>query len=337
MKHKGKHDTKEQMPGPLARLDDPFGITWRVANAIRRFDPPRTARFVRAWLNPRPHRAPILIVGMPRSGTQLLFHLLRESAALGGMPREGHDAWRAYHHPRQSHWRGDRVRAGEVQAGERRFINAWFTSFCGDRRLVEKTADNLVRVPYLLELFPDAVFVVIKRNPCDVLNSYINMWRQPHGRFRSYFVPAYLRIPTYPHAHRWCSTLVEGWRNLTASPVPEIALAQWLEYVTCLDEARRLVPSGQWLELSFEDLLASPEATMARVYERLGVTPDPALDAKLSELVAQPINAMSRLGTERHEKWRSQNVQEVTALLPAIVGPAALLGYRVDPSNGAIT
>jgi len=333
MKDTGKHRTKEQMPGLLARLDDPFGITWRVANAIKRFDPARTARFVRAWLHPRPHRAPILIVGMPRSGTQLLFHLLRESSELGGMPREGHDAWRAYHHPRRSQWHGDRVRAGQVQAGERRFLNAWFTSFCGNRRLVEKTADNLVRIPYLLELFPDAMFIVMKRNPCDVLNSYINMWRQPQGRFRSYFVPAHLQIPTYPHAHRWCSTLVEGWRDLIASPVPAIALAQWREYVTCLEEARRLVPATQWLELSFEDLLATPQATMKTVYERVGVTPEPALDAKLSELLANPINAMSPPG---HEKWRTQNAEEVAALLPEIVGPAALLGYRVDPSSGAL-
>jgi hypothetical protein len=329
----GKHDTKEQMPGLLARLDDPFGITWRAANTIRRLDPARTARFVRAWLNPRSHRAPILIVGMPRSGTQLLFHVLRESSELGGMPREGHDAWRAYHHPRRWGWRGDRVRAGQVQPGERRFISAWFSSFCGNRRLVEKTADNLVRIPYLLELFPDAMFVVMKRNPCDVLNSYINMWRQPHGRFRSYFVPAHLRIPGYPHAHRWCSTLVEGWQDLISSPVPQIALAQWSEYVNCLDEARRLVPATQWLELSFEDVLATPHATMKAVYERLDLTPQPAVDAKLAELLANPINTLSPPG---HEKWRTENEEEISELLPRIIGPAALLGYRVDPSSGAI-
>src|SRR6185503_17189005 len=109
MKQPRKHDTRDQMPGLLARLDDPFGITWRVANAIGRIDPARHARFIRAWLNPQPHRAPILIVGMPRSGTQFLFYVLRESSELGGMPREGHDAWRAYHHPRRSKWRGDRI------------------------------------------------------------------------------------------------------------------------------------------------------------------------------------------------------------------------------------
>jgi hypothetical protein len=325
--------TKEQMPGVLARLDDPYGIVWRGNNAIRRIDPARTARFVRAWLRPPTHRRPILIVGMPRSGTQFLFHVLRASQELGGMPREGHDVWRAYHHPRRSHWRGDRVRAGQVQPGERRYVNAWFASYCGDRRLIDKTADNLVRVPYLLELFPDALFVVLKRYPCDVLNSYINMWRQPQGRFRSYFVPARLEIPGYPHTHRWCSTLVEGWQKLTASPVLQIALAQWLEYMTCLEEARRIVSTTQWLEVAFEDLLSKPEETFRLVCERLEVTMEPGLRDKLGELVAHPINALTPPG---HEKWRSQNADEVRALLPSILEPSARLGYRLDPDTGAM-
>jgi hypothetical protein len=331
MTRPGKHATREQMPGLLGRFDDPYGITWRVANAIRRVDPARTARFALAWLNPRPLLAPIFIVGMPRSGTQLLFHVLRESGELGGMPREGHDAWRAYHHPRRWEWRGDRVRAGQVQPGESRFLTAWFRSYCGERRLVEKTADNLVRIPYLLELFPDATFIVMKRNPCDVLNSYINMWRQPEGRFRSYFVPIRLQIPGYPHEHRWCSTLVEGWKEMTASPIPEIALAQWREYVSCLEEARRLVRPENWLELSFEGLLADPGATLATVCDRTGLRSDAAMDAKLSELVANPINTLTPPG---HEKWRTQNAEEVRALLTRVAGPARVLGYELDPVTG---
>jgi len=321
------------MPGLLARFDDPYGIAWRIANAVRRFDPVRTLRFVRAWVNPPEHKAPILVVGMPRSGTQFLFHLLRESPVLGSMPREGHDVWRRHHHPRRDGWQSDRVGAGQVRPGERRFVNAWFASFTGGRRLVEKTADNVLRVPYLLELFPDAMFVVIKRNPCDVLNSYINMWRQPQGRFRSYFVPAALQIPSYPHRHQWCSTLIDGWRDLITSPVPEIAFAQWREYVERIVEARRIVPAGQWIEFHFEDVLAHPESTMADLYQRLGLVPDAGMAAKLEELLANPINTLSPPG---HEKWRTQNAEEVRALLPKISRLAPELGYTIDSASGTM-
>ncbi len=328
-----KSDTREQVPRSLARFDDRFGIVWRLTNAIRRVDPARTVRFVKAWVRPPTHRAPILIVGMPRSGTQMLFHLLRESPELGSMDVEGHDAWRAYHHPRRQGWTSDRVRAGNVRFGEQRFVNAWFATYTDGRRLLDKTADNLMRVPYLLELFPDAIFVVAKRNPCDVLNSYINMWRHPQGRFRSYFVPADLHIPTYPHPRRWCSTLIDGWRDLTTSPVPEIAFEQWRQYVERIEEGRRLVPRKQWVELSFEDLIATPEVTIAGLYKSIGIAPDAALTAKLKELIENPINSLSPPG---HEKWRTQNAAEILELLPKIVGPAAVLGYKVDPATGAI-
>lgn len=323
----------EQMPGLLAGLDDPYGIVWRVANVFRRIDPARTVRFMRAWVEQPVHRAPIMIVGMPRSGTQFLFHLLRASPELGSMPREGFDVWRKHHHPRRARWRSDTVGAGEIRPGERRFVNAWFASYCGRRRLVEKTADNLVRMPYLLELFPDAMFIVMKRNPCDVLNSYINMWRHPQGRFRTYFVPADLRIPTYPHKHRWCSTLIEGWRDLSASTVPEIAFAQWREYVERVDQARRLLPAGQWHEFHFEDLLARPEATVRDLCARVGLAVDAGMIAKLEDLVKNPINSMSAPG---HEKWRTENADEVRALLPRIAEHAPRLGYVVDPVGGAV-
>jgi hypothetical protein len=332
--HDRKHRTISQMPWPLSRFDDRYGIVWRGLNAVRRFNPARTARFLRAWMRPRTLTRPILIVGMPRSGTQFLFHVLRESRELGGLPWEGHNVWRRFHHPRQHGWRSDRVGAGEIRPGERRYVSAAFRTYAGNKRLVEKTADNVVRIPYLLELFPDAVFVLMKRNPCDVLNSYINMWKHPTGRFRSYFVPIDLQIEKYPHRRMWCFTLVDGWRELATGGIPEIALTQWLQYVQAIEEARRLVPESQWVELFFEDVLRHPDETIDTLYRRIGVASDQVMDAKLKELVANPINSMSAPG---REKWRSQNPAEIQALLPRIAGPAAVLGYTVDPVTGAVT
>ena len=58
--------------------------------------------------------------------------------------------------------------------------------------------------PYLLELFPDAIFVAVSRNPCEVIASLINGWRDPSGRFRTYYVPERLRIP----GHRAATNVV---------------------------------------------------------------------------------------------------------------------------------
>lgn len=130
----------------FARLADPWGITWRAANLIKRFNIRRSLRFLCGYffLIPRYER-PVFIIGVPRSGTTALFRLLRESAEMGSLPQEGHDLWRMYHHPRYTGWRSDGVGSGQVRFGERRFVNAYFYSYFDAARFVEKTPENALR------------------------------------------------------------------------------------------------------------------------------------------------------------------------------------------------
>jgi hypothetical protein len=323
---------REQLPRLLRPFDDPYGITWRMWNQLRRLSVRRTARFLVGFATPPHYERPVFILGVPRSGTTMLF-LLRTSSHLGALPGEGHDVWRMYHHPRYSGWRSDAVGADEVGLAERRFVNAYFYSYVGRQRFVEKTPENCLRVPYLLDLFPDAIFVVIRRNPCDVINSLINGWRHPAGRYRSYFVPEDLDIPGYDARRRWCFALIDGWRDLKTAPVPEIALAQWQQTSAGLDAAQSLVPPEQWTELSLEELLSDPSATLARVYEHIGIPNEPALEAKLTELLANPINALTPPG---QDKWRAQNANEIRPLLPRIMAHARITGYDPDPATGTI-
>lgn len=325
---------KEQLPRLLRPLDDPYGITWRVWNQLRRLSARRTARFLAGYVDPPRYERPVFILGVPRSGTTMLFHLLRTSSSLGALPGEGHDVWRMYHHPRTHGWRSDAVGAGELGPGEKRFVDAYFYAYVGRQRFVEKTPENCLRVPYLLDLFPDALFVAIRRNPCDVVNSLINGWRHPTGKYRSYFVPEDLDIPGYDARRRWCFALVEGWRDLKTAPIPEIVFAQWQQTSAALADARTLVPAARWTELSFEELLRRPSETLARVYERIGITNEPALEAKLAELLENPVNALTPPG---QDKWRLQNRAEIEALLPRIAAHAPQTGYDVDPSDGTAT
>lgn len=321
----------EQMPGLLKKFDDPYGITWRLANAIKRFSLTRTLRFIKGYTRPLSYERPVFIIGVPRSGTTMLFHLLRESSQLAALPREGHDLWRTYHHPRNTGWRSDVVNQGEVGWGEPRFVKAFFYSYFGEQRFVEKTPENCLRIPYLLELFPDAIFVVIKRNPCDVINSLINGWRHPQGRFRSYFVPETLNIPDYHRPHQWCFALIDGWRDYIASPIPEIAFAQWQQCTQKIAQGRTLVAPTQWIEICFEDLLSYPQETMTKIYQGIEIENERVLEAKLSELLANPVNALTPPGKD---KWREQNLQQIKALLPKIAALAVKADYTIDPQTG---
>lgn len=322
------------MPGIWAQLDDPFGLLWRIRMQFRRFSLSRYFHFAQGYIKFPTYERPVFVIGAPRSGTTMLFHLLSASTQFVHLGREGHDMWRRYHHPRWHGWRSDVVGKGEVGLGERRFISAYLYAHVGRGRLLEKTPCNSLRIPYLLELFPDAHFVVIKRNPCDVINSLINGWRDPMGRFRNYYMPKRLEIPGYAYPRRWSFTLIEGWQGLIHSTIPEIAFEQWRQFIEQLTIAKAAVPSNQWTEVWFEDFLDAPEATAEALYTAIGIANEPSLLQQLHTLMANPINALS---APEDEKWRNQNLDEISALLPRIASYGPQAGYEIDADTGSCT
>jgi len=321
----------EQVPGWLGRLDDPWGITWRVANLVKRFSAEKAAKLSLGLVRGVEYSRPVFVIGVPRSGTTMLFQLLKASDDLAGLTREAHDLWRLFHHPRYGGWRSDVVGPNEVRFGEKRLVDAYFYAHFGARRFVEKTPENALRIPYILDLYPDAHFLVIKRDPCDVVNSLVNGWRHPKGRYRAYYVPTNLSIPGYDHPRRWCFSLVEGWRDFTSSPIPEIVLHQWRSVTEAIASGREIVPRAQWTEVHFEHLLATPDDTLDRICERVGIARTQALRARLAGLLAEPVNALS---APRANKWRFENRAEIESLLPRLAETARLAGYRVDPLTG---
>jgi hypothetical protein len=332
----------EQLPGWARPFDDRWGFTWRALSWLRRLSPQRTARFTAALLRPRPHTRPVFIVGVARSATTSLFRVLREAPELGALPAEGHDLWRAFHHPRYGGWRSDEVPAGAVRPLERPFVHAYLSAYFDQTRFVEKTPENAFRIPYLLDLFPDAHFVAVWRNPCEVIQSLSNGWREPRGRFRSYFVPQDLAIPDYEPQRQWCFALIDGWRELASSPIPEIALAQWRSAAGALASARSSLPAESWSDIYLEDWVAAPEAELARLLKRIDVRPHPNLTAAMQRFAEQPANALRAPPRPRQRPERpglvAENSPEIQALLPRIAETTSTLGlgYRVDLTSGEV-
>lgn len=315
------------MPAGLRWIDDPWGVTWRLTNLLRRASLRGTVAFTRAFSAPVRHEAPVFVLGIPRSGTTMIFRLLSASRSLGSLPREGHDMWRAFHHPRYTGWRSDAVGAGRVRRGERRFIDAYLTAHFRQRRFVEKTPENALRVPYLLDLFPDARFVTVWRDPLEVVSSLVDGWRHPSGRFRSYYVPEPLSIPGYPHRHRWCFALIEGWRELRSAPIPEIAFRQWAAMAEALLESRDQVAPEQWSEVRLEDFSDDPGAMLQWLSNRLGLEPDSEMQDKLDALVERPVNAMTSDAQGKRQRLLTR--REVTSLIPRMRPTAERIGYEL--------
>ena len=319
------------MPGVLGRVDDSRGLAWRAALAARGVRPRLAGRFASGLARGARHERPVFVLGVPRSGTSTVKELLAASGELCAPPGESHFVWLALHHPRRSGWHSAAIGAGEVRRGERRFVNAFFHAHCGACRFVEKAPANSLRIPHIAELFPDAVFVVVRRDPCDVISSLINGWRHPGGRFRSFYVPDDLRIPDHPYRHQWRFALIPGWRDLIGRPIPEVAFAQWDAISRAIEDARPLVAPARWVDVHLEDLRARPDATLAALCGAAGIAADARVERRLEELLERPASALSPPAAS---KWRRDNPAEVGELLPRIAAASPARGYLVDESSG---
>lgn len=314
------------------------GLVWRLQNFVRRASIRRSAHQAASFFFGSPYNKPVFILGVPRSGTTTLFHLLRGSEHFSSLSTEGHDLWRTFHHPRWGGWNSDVVTAADAVVFERRYAESFFrarsSAYTDAKRFVEKTPENALRVSYLLKLFPDAHFVVVHRNPGDVLNSIINGWRHPEGKFRSYFVPDELSIPHYGSRHQWCFALIPEWRDLVASPIPEIALQQWTCMTDYLIQARKDVAPSRWTQIHFEDLISAPETVMQAVADRIDLPVSEDWRRTWKMIISEPRNSLSPPGID---KWRADNPGEILPLLPRMKTLAAACGYRIEGQGDQLT
>lgn len=254
----------------------------------------------------------------------MIFRLLSRHPELGSLGREGHDMWRRFHHPRRNGWKSDVVGSGQVVAGEREFIRRYLYMHFDQDRFVEKTPENCLRIAYLLELYPDAMFVLVKRDPREVISSMLNGWRHPLGRFRSYFVPEKLEIPDYNHPHQWCFALIENWRDFKSQTLSRIVAEQWKQTILGALQGRQMVNPKQWIELSLDDFATDPHEEMKVLLAKLGLTADDrTLDLANENTV---VNAM--VGSTPGD-WQA-NASQLMEVLPIVKDEIEACGYDYE-------
>lgn len=118
-------------------------------------------------------------------------------------------------------------------------------TFKDPRRLVLKSPPHSCRIKVLLELFPDARFVHIVRNPYVVYPSTVNLWKslyETHG----------LQKPRF-----------EG--------LEEHVLSTFVRLYEALDRGKLLVDPSHYFELRYEDLVADPLGQIQTLYEKLNL------------------------------------------------------------------
>lgn len=263
-------------------------------------------------------RQPVFIVAAPRSGSTLLFETLAAShgvATLGGEAHwliEGIPSLR----PGAPGVESNRLTAREASEA----IAAKIASDIAERsvdaggrpagaqsalRFLEKTPKNALRIPFIDRIFPDARFIFLWRDPRPNLASIIEAWEA--GAWRTYE-----KLPGFDRP--WSMLLPPGWRGMSGRGIAEIAAFQWESANRiALDDLAQLPPARS-TSVRYEELVASPRDTIARLCRFAGIEFDAALEIRLGGRL--PLSRYTHTAPAP-DKWRRRE-REVLAVLPAL-------------------
>jgi omega-hydroxy-beta-dihydromenaquinone-9 sulfotransferase len=140
----------------------------------------------------------------------------------------------------------EQLTSQELEAWKRtlfRFVQQVY--FRRRRTVILKSPTHSFRIKVLLDVFPQAKFIHIVRDP-------------------------YVVYPSTIHLHKALSR-VHGLQRPTFEGLDENVLSTYLDLYRKLDEGRKLVDPSRFYELRYEDLIADPEGQLRRLYEHLGL------------------------------------------------------------------
>ena len=283
----------------------------------------RQSAHLPAYLAGRRLDRPVFVIGAPRSGTSLLYSVLRSAPAFAHWPGEAHEIWEADYHPALRDWSSNALTAADLEPrAAERIRRAFFLVAGSRRRLIDKTPRNALRVSFVDALFPDARYVHLVRDGRENVNSLLNAWRTP--RYRTYRLPEPHSIPGADPAW-WKFVLYPGWREDSAGPLEVVCAKQW---TASNDLALRDLEAvgDRAVRVRYEDLVDSPEDEVGRVLGRLGVPYDASLRAKAAAIRTTPVNVVT---PPERGKWRKENPAEIEAVVPLLRPTMEALGYAL--------
>lgn len=132
------------------------------------------------------------------------------------------------------------------------------------RPLVLKSPPHTARIKLLLQMFPDAKFVHIHRNPLDVFHSTKKM------------------LTAVSHLHRLQTPPAEG--------LDGWILQMYRQMYDAFFEERSLIPAGQFYEVGFEQLEQDPIGQIHAIYESLHLPDVSHVDGELKSYVSSIAN-----------------------------------------------
>ena len=152
------------------------------------------------------------------------------------------------------------------------FLRAVLHAGGKDKRLLLKSPSNSMRVPRLRQLFPDAVFINLTREPQAVCASTVRMWETMWNR--------------YAIGH-----------PLNRPAIEEQVSSIHERLQTKLQKSARDMPTNRFATITYEELVADPANTIAKLYKMLELGDCAKLSPRYAEYIARAEARRERLKT----------------------------------------
>jgi hypothetical protein len=138
-------------------------------------------------------------------------------------------------------------------------------------RIVLKSPTHTARVRTILEVFPDARFVHIVRDPLILFASTVRLWTS--------------------------LSQVEGLQSpLVADWIPGHVLDTFVRMYARFEQDRDLIPPGRLVDIHYESLVADPVGQMRRIYDELDLGDFAAVQPEIAKYAQE----MQDYRTNRH-------------------------------------
>ena len=279
----------------------------------------------------------VVIIGAPRSGTNMLRDMLIELPGVGTWPcDEINYIWRHGN----VHYRSDEFTSEMATPAIQTYIRRQFQKISvalDIETVVEKTCANSLRVGFVDKVIPDAKYIFIVRDGMDAVGSAIERWKAsldiPYILRKARYAPP-TDLPYYAsryfmnHLYRllskekrlsfWGPAMNNVVDLLEQSSLPEVCTLQWK---TCVDNSERdfsAMPSEMIIRVKYEEFVRDPVAEFARLADFINKQVPESVNDYLKNSVKQ--NSVG--------KGRKALGEEVKNLRPLIADTLEKYGYE---------
>ncbi len=236
---------------------------------------------------------PIVIIGAPRSGTNMLRDILTSFSGVETWPcDEINYIWRHGN----THYPSDQFSAEMATPGIQSYIRrkfSWVAQQYGAHIVVEKTCANSLRVDFVHRVLPDAKFIFIHRDGLDVVGSAMKRWKAEleigYLLKKARFVPktdilfyasrfvsnrVYRLFSKESRLAFWGPKLEDMPKLLTQHSLEEVCAIQWQRCVELSKNSLERMRSETCFEICYESFVTDPEKGVRQLLDFLCLQPD---------------------------------------------------------------